>query len=258
MTDPGTHTLRDDLDLLAAHAPVGQSPPSDILVRVASRRRRAVALLTIAGGAVAVVALAAVAVVIPSLSGTTNDPDVVTRPPQAAPAAIPDSVAFDYEAACTQQDRRAERCPIDELGQQKWEEIVSAFERQLTPTRLAGSEDPDGSRSYSFTASIGTTPVSHTPHPELELEPEPEPEPTLWVEVAVPANPTPSSPSASTHPATSPDFRYGEGIVTLTQADGTEMMVRFWGAKPTDAPLEDDELDVVALFSRAVGRLSSE
>jgi len=251
MTGRSPRTLRDDLDLLAAHAPVGQSPPSHILEIVASRRRRAVAFVATVAGAVAVGAVGALALLMPSLS-TTSDPDIAA---QATPAPIPDSVAFDYEAACPQQNRREGQCPLDELGQRTWEEIVSAFEQQLTPTMLTGSKDSDDTMYYTFTASIGTTPVSDSPYPDAQ--PEPTKLPTLWVEVAVPADPTPSSPSASTHPGTPPDFRYGEGIVTITQADGTQMMLRFWGAKPTDASLEEGELDVVALFSRAIARLSA-
>lgn len=240
--DPRPRTLHDDLDLLANAAPQFAAPPALRKPRRSTRRQAillaAVATLLIPTGVTA-------AVVALRDNEAARGVDAAPASVLGTPAAVPESEAYNYSAGCDAAEESQGYCPIDPQGQRTWDELVAAFDGYLTPITLVmipqserGPEAPGNTDMYTFEAWIGS--------PD-----EPESRFRLRADVTVPQSEDTKPPSIETHPAFPEDFRFGQGLVTITQSDGTVIYLRFWGPVATMG-----SLDVPVLFREAADRLA--
>lgn len=234
--------LHRALDDFAQSAPTSTAPTIALVEQTqATARRRTRKRIALAMGLTAATILASSVIFKPfweAKSTTATDP---TEPPTSAITSV--------ERYCPDEDRAQGLCPIDMAGEAILHEVQDAFAGKLQPIRLVAADItsndstmPPGTRVYTFDAALTTASKGDSPR--------------IRIDYYAPPRATPTSPMLKYHPGFPTNFSSGDGIATITRADGTVIEVRMWGGQDQQDPRMVNS-EAVELAVAAVTALSN-
>jgi hypothetical protein len=242
MTDQGE--LRRVLDKVSLATPESTPPTRSDLERVCRRLRRAKLM---AATGVATFVLVGGAAVVSTMQDDSRGSVAVDPEPSSVPTGTATPEAS--ELPCPAKSKARDLCPVDGEGLRRWVEVREAFTGKLAPISVVGGNVdccgdnlPAGTRIYSFHAHLETG--SDATRPEV------------MVQVTIPPTPQRTTPSIVYHPGFPSEFERGEGIVTITQGDGTTYWLRAWGAQDLTDPGTTDPV-AIDLLLQAVADLAA-